>query len=146
MAGKRKGEEDSLHNNKSCLLKRANNELVGVELNEGTNFETLDIPKRKRAKEFGGDESVLCTFEEGSDQGETVVNGCGEERMPGSSAKQQLRERLTNDPVNGDVQNGTTDQVLPHFKRPQTAWLMFLADRRPEVNNKCVNRNTTQAL
>ncbi len=137
MVGKRRGEEDSSHDNKSCLLKRAkNDELEGGGLNEDANLENLSIQNRKRAKEIGGDEGVLHAFGEGNDQGEKDVNECGEERMPDSSTKQQLREILTNDPVNGNVQNGTTDQVLPHFKRPQSAWMMFLADKRPEVNHK----------
>ncbi len=136
MVGKRRGEEDSSHDNKSLLKRVKKDGLEGGGLNESENLENLGIQNRKRAKEIGGGEGVLHAFGEGSDQGEKDVNECGEERMPDSSTKQQLRERLTKDGVDGNVQNGSTDQVLPHFKRPQSTWMMFLADKRPEVNNK----------
>ncbi len=149
IVGKRRGEEDSLHGgNKSCCgVKRAKNVelLEGDGLDESANLEkNIDIQNRQGGEKFGGDEDVILpTFGEGSAQGqdEKEEKECGEERMLDSSStkqQQQLRDdRLLKDGVCGDAQNGrSTGQMLTRLKRPQSAWMMFLADKRPQVNNK----------
>ncbi len=119
IVGKRKGEEDSSHDSKSCWTKRAKNiEHEDGDGPDGANLENLDIQNRQ-----GDDE-------------EEEVKECGEKRMLDSSTKQhQLRENPPKDGIDSSSapQNGSTDQILPQFKRPRSAWMIFLADKRPEV-------------
>ncbi len=107
---------------------------------EGNDLAEAKIVGKRRGEEDSshGDSNSCCVKRaknvellegDGLDDGANTLvknidiqNRQGEEKIGGGDDAQDVR---------------STDQMLTHhWKRPQSAWMIFLADKRPEVNNR----------